>query len=183
MDQPEAACSKWKREADILFLPQVPKPRSDLAKLGLSFPKKRGKSFGLSSRLNSTDWTESRISTVADSLSDKKRRVQEILRRDLVRACSTRCCSSELAMWTECGSRGAVEPGSVPVVVVDDRTANRETVITAAAPPPSWDRHPHLENPSKILLKNMIHFMGGKDKKFQVYPQIPILWSNKRLLV
>ena len=74
MDQPEAACSKWKREADILFLPQVPKPRSDLAKLGLSFPKKRGKSFGLSSRLNSTDWTESRISTVADSLSDKKKK-------------------------------------------------------------------------------------------------------------
>ena len=74
-------------------------------------------------------------------------------------------------MWTECGSRGAVEPGSVPVVVVDDRTANRETVITAAAPPPSFHCHPHLENPSKILLKNMIHIKAALQSSIDVFPQ------------
>ena len=34
-----------------------------------------------------------------------------------------------------------------------------------------------------LLIMEGIEIGGGKDKKFQVYPQIPMLWSNIRLLV
>ena len=41
----------------------------------------------------------------------------------------------------------------------------------------------NLDQMSSSESRPSINLGGGKDKKFQVYPQIPMLWSNVRLLV
>ena len=58
---------------------------SDLAKLSLSFPKKLGKSFGLSCRRNSTDWAaaESRIAT-PDCIGENKKSVFVVVGREQI---------------------------------------------------------------------------------------------------
>ena len=150
--KPEAACSTSLREgeSDILLL-LGPLLLSDLAKLSLSFPKKRGKSIGLSCGRNSTDWAsaESRIST-AGCICEKKKSLLSLTKNVSVEV-SGAVSRDLLILWVS--SVDWIWSG--PTTTTRLNRANRQTVIT-------WRHHHHRAHHQRHLLKRRKNNETGK---------------------
>ena len=148
--KPEAATSLREGESDILLL-LAPLLLSDLAKLSLSFPKKRGKSIGLSCGRNSTDWAsaESRIST-AGCICEKKKPLLSLTKNVSVEV-SGAVSRDLLILWVS--SVDWIWSG--PTTTTRLNRANRQTVIT-------WRHHHHRAHHQRHLLKRRKNNETGK---------------------